>query len=208
MRPKSEVFNPYYETPTESAGTGPKAGEGIQDSEFDRIARRATGEGENDERRAPTRTRKFQDRRSIWQRCASEAREGRRKAILAEPGRTGGNAGVSRTCSKTNFPQDPAKEAEGIDRRDVLKLMAASAAMAGLSACTKLPTRENRSVREAAGRNHSRASRCSMPRPCRNRASHAGCWWRATWGGRRKSKAIRSIPAAWAARTCSRRRRY
>jgi MoCo/4Fe-4S cofactor protein with predicted Tat translocation signal len=32
------------------------------------------------------------------------------------------------------------KDADGINRRDVLKLMAASAAMAGLSACTKLPT--------------------------------------------------------------------
>jgi MoCo/4Fe-4S cofactor protein with predicted Tat translocation signal len=31
------------------------------------------------------------------------------------------------------------KDSEGINRRDVLKLMAASAAMAGLSACTKLP---------------------------------------------------------------------
>ena len=29
---------------------------------------------------------------------------------------------------------------DGINRRDVMKLMAASAAMAGLSACTKLPT--------------------------------------------------------------------
>jgi molybdopterin-containing oxidoreductase family iron-sulfur binding subunit len=36
------------------------------------------------------------------------------------------------------FPHDPAKE-EGIPRRDVLKYMAASAALAGLSACTKLP---------------------------------------------------------------------
>jgi molybdopterin-containing oxidoreductase family iron-sulfur binding subunit len=32
------------------------------------------------------------------------------------------------------------KDADAINRRDVLKLMAASAAMAGLSACTKLPT--------------------------------------------------------------------
>jgi MoCo/4Fe-4S cofactor protein with predicted Tat translocation signal len=31
-------------------------------------------------------------------------------------------------------------DADGVNRRDVLKLMAASAAMAGLSACTKLPT--------------------------------------------------------------------
>ena len=36
------------------------------------------------------------------------------------------------------FPHDPEKES-GVHRRDVLKLMAASAAMAGLSACTKLP---------------------------------------------------------------------
>jgi MoCo/4Fe-4S cofactor protein with predicted Tat translocation signal len=38
------------------------------------------------------------------------------------------------------FPHDTAKHPEGIDRRDVLKLAAASAALAGLSACTKLPT--------------------------------------------------------------------
>jgi MoCo/4Fe-4S cofactor protein with predicted Tat translocation signal len=38
------------------------------------------------------------------------------------------------------FPRDPEKEpVDGTSRRDVLKLMAASAALAGLSACTKLP---------------------------------------------------------------------
>jgi len=40
------------------------------------------------------------------------------------------------------FPYDTAKNPEGIDRRDVLKLAAASAALAGLSACTKLPTKK------------------------------------------------------------------
>src|SRR3984885_13651462 len=38
------------------------------------------------------------------------------------------------------FPPSAGRGNDGIDRRDVLKLMAASAAMAGLSACTKLPT--------------------------------------------------------------------
>jgi molybdopterin-containing oxidoreductase family iron-sulfur binding subunit len=38
------------------------------------------------------------------------------------------------------FPHDPQKDPMGLDRRDVLKLMGASAALAGLSACTKLPT--------------------------------------------------------------------
>ena len=38
------------------------------------------------------------------------------------------------------FPYDPAKESSGLGRRDLLKFMAASAALAGLSGCTKLPT--------------------------------------------------------------------
>ena len=37
------------------------------------------------------------------------------------------------------FPNDPSKESGAFSRRDALKLMAASAAMAGLTACTKLP---------------------------------------------------------------------
>src|ERR1700685_249048 len=41
---------------------------------------------------------------------------------------------------ENEFPHDPEKDQDGINRRDVLKLAAASAALAGLSACTKLPT--------------------------------------------------------------------
>jgi len=42
---------------------------------------------------------------------------------------------------KRPTPAGPLRpEAEGIGRRDILKLMAASAALAGLTACTKLPT--------------------------------------------------------------------
>ncbi len=40
---------------------------------------------------------------------------------------------------ENEFPANGAKDSDGINRRDVLKLMAASAAMAGLGACTKLP---------------------------------------------------------------------
>ncbi|HXQ26524.1 MAG TPA: TAT-variant-translocated molybdopterin oxidoreductase [Candidatus Acidoferrales bacterium] len=45
-----------------------------------------------------------------------------------------------RNFLENEFPANSEKDADGINRRDVLKLMAASAAMAGLSACTKLPT--------------------------------------------------------------------
>ena len=41
---------------------------------------------------------------------------------------------------ENEFPHDPEKDRQGLNRRDVLKLAAASAALAGLSACTKLPT--------------------------------------------------------------------
>ncbi|MFZ0959896.1 MAG: TAT-variant-translocated molybdopterin oxidoreductase [Terriglobia bacterium] len=37
------------------------------------------------------------------------------------------------------FPHDPRAEAKGVSRRSALKLMGASAALAGLSACTKMP---------------------------------------------------------------------
>src|ERR1700677_4828076 len=45
----------------------------------------------------------------------------------------------SRDYLAHEFPKD-VENIDNINRRDVLKLMAASAAMAGLSACTKLPT--------------------------------------------------------------------
>ncbi len=46
-----------------------------------------------------------------------------------------------RDFTHNEFPaNDPEKGSGAIDRRDVLKLMAASTALAGLSACTKLPT--------------------------------------------------------------------
>ena len=38
------------------------------------------------------------------------------------------------------FPHNPRAEAKGLSRRSALKLMAASAALAGLTACTKMPT--------------------------------------------------------------------
>jgi MoCo/4Fe-4S cofactor protein with predicted Tat translocation signal len=43
---------------------------------------------------------------------------------------------------ENEFPHDPEKDPQGLNRRDMLKLAAASAALAGLSACTKLPTQK------------------------------------------------------------------
>src|SRR5713226_1393221 len=43
---------------------------------------------------------------------------------------------------ENEFSANAESHAEGINRREMLKLMAASAALAGLSACTKLPTQK------------------------------------------------------------------
>lgn len=45
-----------------------------------------------------------------------------------------------RNFLENEFPANSEKDFEGVNRRDMLKLMAASAALTGLSACTKLPT--------------------------------------------------------------------
>src|ERR1700693_3448437 len=41
-----------------------------------------------------------------------------------------------------NPEKDPEKNLKGINRREMLKLAAASAGLAGLSACTKMPTQK------------------------------------------------------------------
>jgi molybdopterin-containing oxidoreductase family iron-sulfur binding subunit len=41
---------------------------------------------------------------------------------------------------ESEFPHDPRADRQGVSRRNMLKLMGASAALAGLTACTKLPT--------------------------------------------------------------------
>jgi molybdopterin-containing oxidoreductase family iron-sulfur binding subunit len=44
-----------------------------------------------------------------------------------------------RAFVENEFPHDPASEPQNVDRRDILKWMAASAALAGLTGCTKMP---------------------------------------------------------------------
>ncbi len=45
-----------------------------------------------------------------------------------------------RDFAECEFPHDPRADSRGVSRRSALKLMGASAALAGLTACTKLPT--------------------------------------------------------------------
>jgi MoCo/4Fe-4S cofactor protein with predicted Tat translocation signal len=52
------------------------------------------------------------------------------------------NSPSYREFLQSEFPSGAVPEAQGVSRRDALKLMAASAALAGLTACTKLPTQK------------------------------------------------------------------
>ncbi len=45
-----------------------------------------------------------------------------------------------RDFAECEFPHDPRADSQGVSRRNALKLMGASAALAGLTACTKMPT--------------------------------------------------------------------
>ena len=61
-----------------------------------------------------------------------------------------------RAFLENEFPHDPAKELAGTPRRDVLKWMAASAALAGTYRLHETTGTKNCSLRAPAGRNYSR----------------------------------------------------
>ena len=88
-----------------------------------------------------------------------------------------------------------------------LQLMGASLALAGLSGL-HAPAGRDRSCRTSRRpRRSSPASRSSSPPRCRSAASATGCWSRATWAGRPRSRATRASRRASARPTPSRRPR-
>ena len=108
---------------------------------------------------------------------------------------------------ENEFPHDPEKDPQGINRRDVLKLAAASAALAGLERLHQAADAEDCSVREGARGN--RRGQAALLRYVhaagRSRRGPAG--GKPHGAARRRSKAIPSIPAASAALTSSRKLR-
>src|SRR5579864_5795576 len=80
-------------------------------------------------------------------------------------------------------------------RRRFLRLMGASIALAGASACTKQP-KELMFPMYDSRRNSFPANHCFTPRRGASRALRLVFLPRAIWAVRRKSRAIRSIPRA------------
>ena len=93
------------------------------------------------------------------------------------------------------FPQNASEWLDPVGRRGFLKLMGASLALAGVSACTRQPE-EAIVPYVRSPRSSSRGSRCFTRRRCRLPAPASVCWSRATKGGRRRSKATPIIRRA------------
>ena len=96
------------------------------------------------------------------------------------------------------FPRYASEWEDGDSRRNFIKLMGASLALAGLTACTRQPT-------ELITPYVRQPEELVPGRPLFFRYGHAAgrlaprdCWWKATKGGPQKRKAIRTIPPVWA----------
>ena len=96
------------------------------------------------------------------------------------------------------FPEQASQWNDPKGRREFLKLMSASLALAGVSACTQQPAEKIIPyVRQPE--TWFRAGRCSSRPRCRSTASPRRCWSKATRVIRPKSKAIHNIQPASAA---------
>ena len=92
------------------------------------------------------------------------------------------------------FPEGADLAPDAASRRTLLKLMGASLALAGLTACTR-PV-ENILPASKGSTATSLASRAFMPRPSHTPVPFRGWWSRRTMAGRQKSKATPAIRPA------------
>ena len=103
------------------------------------------------------------------------------------------------------FPSNASEWLDPVGRRNFLKLMSASMALAGVTACTRAARRADRSVRASARRRDSRQAAVLRDRDDARRRRHRACSSKATKAVRPRSKATPIIPRARAPPTCSRR---
>ena len=103
------------------------------------------------------------------------------------------------------FPSQASEFTDPAGRRDFLKLMGASLALAGVSACTRQPEEKHRSLRPSARRRSFPAVLCFLRPRCPRAGSAIPYSLKTTWAGRRSSRATRITRPAWAPRTSSAR---
>src|SRR6266581_3743918 len=105
------------------------------------------------------------------------------------------------------FPrQAPSEWDDSVDRRDFLKLMAASLAFAGLSGCGRTPEQYVVPyVKQPDGMTLGKPQFYATAMPLAR--TRSDCSWKATKGGQRKLKATPIIRRVLARRMCSRRLR-
>ena len=127
---------------------------------------------------------------------------------LAQPRRAGRHAAIPGMFLQREFPE----QAVGVERSEGPPAVSeADGRVAGARRRRRLhqaAAREDHPVRQAARGSHSRAAAVLRDRDAAARHRAAGCWSKATRGGRPRSKATRNIPPASARPTCLRRRRF
>ena len=117
-------------------------------------------------------------------------------AVLAQPRGAGRHARSSRRSCSASFRSRRRSCSTRSAAAHFLKLMGASLALAGVERLHAAADREDRSRTCKAPERSFPASRCSSPPRCRSAASAPACWSRATWAGRRRSRATPSIRPA------------
>ena len=129
-----------------------------------------------------------------------------RPRVLAQPGRTGRNAGVSR-LSRARVPPPGFRVGRKLRPSQILDASWAPPWRwrARRGVCI---SRKRRSfLTSGSPRISRRASLCSTPRRFRLTVLPRGFWSLAAWGGQSRSKAIRIIQPVWAQPTPTLRRR-
>ena len=103
------------------------------------------------------------------------------------------------------FPKHASEWTDKSSRRDFMKIMGASLALAGSERLHQAAAGSDCALRAGSRTTWCWASRCSMRRRCRWEPTARACWWRATKAVRPRSKAIRNILPRWAEPMCSTR---
>ena len=178
VRPRSEVFTMGYQPAGAAVGARPAAGEGVQHSEASRAARRATDDPlmsdthTTSRRFAPARRHRG---REYWRSLDELAETPEFQEFLHR-----------------EFPQNASEWLDPVGRRGFLKLMGASLALAGVTACTRQPAEKIVPyVRQPEELVPGKPLFYATAMTARRRRASA-CWSRATKGGRPRSRATRS----------------